>query len=116
MSCFFTVLGYLSQYGLFSCGYNLYVLFTASDNIFKVFFNFFFFFSYNKLDEDDFKEEQNSVARLIHMLHNDDPEEMLKVSHNLILVFCSCLLFILWINLFDFYIQVILEIVFCFMK
>lgn len=76
----------------------------------------FFFFSYNKLDEDDFKEEQNSVARLIHMLHNDDPEEMLKVSHNLILVFCSCLLFILWINLFDFYIQVILEIVFCFMK
>ncbi|KAL5215279.1 hypothetical protein ABZP36_004431 [Zizania latifolia] len=32
-----------------------------------------------KLDDDDFKEEQNSVARLIHMLHNDDHEEMLKV-------------------------------------
>ncbi|KAF9622840.1 hypothetical protein IFM89_034075 [Coptis chinensis] len=26
-----------------------------------------------------FKEEQSSVARLIHMLHNDDPEEMLKI-------------------------------------
>lgn len=32
-----------------------------------------------KLDEEDFKEEQNSVARLIHMLYNDEPEEMLKV-------------------------------------
>ncbi|KAK6118024.1 hypothetical protein DH2020_048233 [Rehmannia glutinosa] len=30
------------------------------------------------LDE-DFKEEQNSVARLIQMLQSDDPEEMLKV-------------------------------------
>ncbi|KAM7517286.1 hypothetical protein LguiA_006869 [Lonicera macranthoides] len=30
-------------------------------------------------DEEDFKEEQNSVARLIHMLYNDDPEEMLKI-------------------------------------
>lgn len=32
-----------------------------------------------QLDEEDFKEEQNSVARLIHMLYNDDPDEMLKV-------------------------------------
>ncbi|KAK4361469.1 hypothetical protein RND71_020421 [Anisodus tanguticus] len=31
------------------------------------------------LDEEDFMEEQNSVARLIQMLHNDDPEEMLKI-------------------------------------
>ncbi|PKA65460.1 Vacuolar protein sorting-associated protein 35B [Apostasia shenzhenica] len=34
-----------------------------------------------ELDEDDFKEEQNSVARLIHMLYNDDPEEMLKIIY-----------------------------------
>ncbi|CAD5167323.1 unnamed protein product [Musa acuminata subsp. malaccensis] len=33
----------------------------------------------DEIDEEDFKEEQNSVARLIHMLHNDDPEEMLKI-------------------------------------
>lgn len=26
-------------------------------------------------------EEQNSVACLIHMLYNDDPEEMLKVHY-----------------------------------
>ncbi|KAI3922606.1 hypothetical protein MKX01_006295 [Papaver californicum] len=32
-----------------------------------------------ELDEEDFKEEQSSVARLIHMQHNDDPEEMLKI-------------------------------------
>lgn len=32
-----------------------------------------------QMDEDDFKEEQNSVARLIQMLYNNDPEEMLKV-------------------------------------
>ncbi|RZC44941.1 hypothetical protein C5167_037894 [Papaver somniferum] len=32
-----------------------------------------------ELDEEDFKEEQSSVAGLIHMLHNDDPEEMLKI-------------------------------------
>lgn len=35
------------------------------------------------VDEEDFKEEQNSVARLIHMLHNDDQEEMLKVCLNI---------------------------------
>ncbi|XP_047972631.1 vacuolar protein sorting-associated protein 35A-like [Salvia hispanica] len=34
--------------------------------------------THDELDE-DFIEEQNSVARLIQMLHNDDPEEMLKV-------------------------------------
>uniref|UniRef100_A0A0E0KKA8 Vacuolar protein sorting-associated protein 35 n=1 Tax=Oryza punctata TaxID=4537 RepID=A0A0E0KKA8_ORYPU len=33
----------------------------------------------DELDDEDFKEEQNSVARLIHMLHNDDHEEMLKI-------------------------------------
>uniref|UniRef100_A0A1D1YWX6 Vacuolar protein sorting-associated protein 35 n=1 Tax=Anthurium amnicola TaxID=1678845 RepID=A0A1D1YWX6_9ARAE len=33
----------------------------------------------DELDEEDFKEEQNSVARLIHTLYNDDPEEMLKI-------------------------------------
>ncbi|KAF8044342.1 hypothetical protein BT93_A2360 [Corymbia citriodora subsp. variegata] len=33
----------------------------------------------DELDEEDFNEEQNSVARLIHMLYNDDPEEMLKI-------------------------------------
>ncbi|EXC35324.1 hypothetical protein L484_026648 [Morus notabilis] len=33
----------------------------------------------DELDEDDFKEEQNSVARLIQMLSNDDPEEMFKI-------------------------------------
>ncbi|XP_055802789.1 vacuolar protein sorting-associated protein 35A-like [Solanum dulcamara] len=33
----------------------------------------------DELDEDDFQEEQNSVAQLIQMLHNDDPEEMLKM-------------------------------------
>ncbi|KAG4973453.1 hypothetical protein AAZX31_11G077300 [Glycine max] len=33
----------------------------------------------DELDEDDFKEEQNSVSRLIQMLYNDDPEEMFKI-------------------------------------
>ncbi|KAK8587553.1 hypothetical protein V6N13_086533 [Hibiscus sabdariffa] len=33
----------------------------------------------DEVDEDDFKEEQNSVARLIQLLHNDDPEEMFKI-------------------------------------
>ncbi|GKU90129.1 hypothetical protein SLEP1_g4169 [Rubroshorea leprosula] len=33
----------------------------------------------DELDEEDFKEEQNSVARLIHMLYNDEPQEMLKI-------------------------------------
>ncbi|KAF3487423.1 hypothetical protein F2Q69_00052434 [Brassica cretica] len=32
-----------------------------------------------EVDEDDFEEEQNSVARLIHMLYSDDPEEMFKI-------------------------------------
>ncbi|XP_041017599.1 vacuolar protein sorting-associated protein 35A-like isoform X1 [Juglans microcarpa x Juglans regia] len=31
------------------------------------------------IDEDDFKEEQNSFARLIQMLYNEDPEEMFKI-------------------------------------
>ncbi|MCD7460278.1 Vacuolar protein sorting-associated protein 35A [Datura stramonium] len=34
---------------------------------------------HEELDEEDFKEEQSSVSRLIQMLHNDDPEEMLKI-------------------------------------
>ncbi|KAF5780144.1 putative vacuolar protein sorting-associated protein [Helianthus annuus] len=33
----------------------------------------------DELDEEDFNEEQNSVARVIHVLYNDDPEEMLKI-------------------------------------
>ncbi|KAK9284232.1 hypothetical protein L1049_023401 [Liquidambar formosana] len=33
----------------------------------------------DELDEEDFKEEQNSVARLIQMLYSDDPEEMFKI-------------------------------------
>lgn len=32
-----------------------------------------------EVDEDDFKEEQNSVARLIQMLYNDDQEEMFQI-------------------------------------
>lgn len=35
--------------------------------------------SEDEIDEEDFSEEQNSVARLINMLHNNDPEEMFKV-------------------------------------
>ncbi|GAB2226264.1 hypothetical protein Droror1_Dr00022065 [Drosera rotundifolia] len=34
---------------------------------------------YDEVDEEDFKEEQNSVARLIQMLHNDDPVQMFKI-------------------------------------
>ncbi|KAF5753058.1 hypothetical protein HS088_TW01G00976 [Tripterygium wilfordii] len=34
---------------------------------------------HEEVDEDDFIEEQNSVARLIQMLHNDVPEEMFKI-------------------------------------
>ncbi|KAL4335913.1 hypothetical protein GQ457_07G027160 [Hibiscus cannabinus] len=33
----------------------------------------------DELDEEDFKDEQNSVAKLIHMLYNDEPEEMGKI-------------------------------------
>ncbi|KAI4386824.1 hypothetical protein MLD38_004723 [Melastoma candidum] len=33
----------------------------------------------DEIDEDDFKEEQNLVARLIQMLCNDEPEEMFKI-------------------------------------
>lgn len=35
--------------------------------------------SVDELDEEDFKEEQNLVARLVHMLVNEDQEEMLKI-------------------------------------
>ncbi|KAG6521466.1 hypothetical protein ZIOFF_018587 [Zingiber officinale] len=34
----------------------------------------------DEIDEEEFKEEQNSVTCLIHMLYNDDLEEMLKVD------------------------------------
>ncbi|KAH9617263.1 hypothetical protein KSS87_006889 [Heliosperma pusillum] len=57
-------------------------------------------------DEEDFKEEQNAVARLVQMLHNDDPEEMFNVlfliplippSIDFLVLFCregfSCRLF-----------------------
>ncbi|XP_010426686.1 PREDICTED: vacuolar protein sorting-associated protein 35C [Camelina sativa] len=33
----------------------------------------------NEIDEEDFQEEQNFVARLVHNLYNDDPEEMSKI-------------------------------------
>lgn len=33
----------------------------------------------DEIDEEDFQEEQNSVARLVHFLYNDDPEEMPKI-------------------------------------
>lgn len=34
---------------------------------------------HDELDGEDFKEEQSFVARLIQMMHSDDPEEMLKI-------------------------------------
>ncbi|MBA0865236.1 hypothetical protein Goshw_010402, partial [Gossypium schwendimanii] len=37
----------------------------------------------DELDEEDFKDEQNSVAKLIHMLYNNEPEEMLKLVRQL---------------------------------
>ncbi|CAE6075856.1 unnamed protein product [Arabidopsis arenosa] len=33
----------------------------------------------DEIDEEDFQEEQNLVARLVHKLYNDDPEEMSKI-------------------------------------
>lgn len=33
----------------------------------------------DEVDDEDFNEEQNAVARLIQMLNNDDPKEMLKI-------------------------------------
>jgi vacuolar protein sorting-associated protein 35 len=35
--------------------------------------------SLDAVDEEDFQEEQNLVARLVHMLVNDDPEQMFLV-------------------------------------
>ncbi|KAK9740029.1 hypothetical protein RND81_03G005700 [Saponaria officinalis] len=35
--------------------------------------------SLDEVDEEDFREEQSSLARLIHMLYNDDPDEMFKI-------------------------------------
>lgn len=35
--------------------------------------------AYDEDDDEDFKEEQNAVARLIQMLHNDDADEMFKI-------------------------------------
>lgn len=37
-----------------------------------------------QLDEEDFKEEQNLVARLVHMLVNDDNEQMFQVSNQIV--------------------------------
>ncbi|KAG4964115.1 hypothetical protein JHK85_041595 [Glycine max] len=37
----------------------------------------------DEVDEEDFNEEQNSVARLIHMFHNDESEEMFKLIRQL---------------------------------
>ncbi|XP_042469465.1 uncharacterized protein LOC122052113 isoform X2 [Zingiber officinale] len=36
----------------------------------------------DEIDEEEFKEEQNSVTCLIHMLYNDDLEEMLKIQRS----------------------------------
>lgn len=78
----------------------------ASANLFFLFTVFFSFFSSlcllhiflcfmcfeKQLDEEDFIEEQNSVACLMHMLHNDDPEEMIKVVFNYTIAFIFMLL------------------------
>uniref|UniRef100_A0A7N2LLR4 Uncharacterized protein n=1 Tax=Quercus lobata TaxID=97700 RepID=A0A7N2LLR4_QUELO len=40
----------------------------------------------DELEEEDFNEEQNSVARLIHMLYNDDPEELLKILVSIFII------------------------------
>ncbi|CAL5194111.1 unnamed protein product [Lathyrus oleraceus] len=45
----------------------------------------------DKIDEEDFSEEQNSVARLINMLHNNDPEEMFKDHANMFSTFLNLL-------------------------
>lgn len=45
---------------------------------------------YLQLDEEDFKEEQSFVARLIQMMHSDDPEEMLKVILSFVLQIDIC--------------------------
>lgn len=55
----------------------------------------YLFFLSMQLDEDDFKEEQNSVARLIQMLYNDDPEEMFKVVY---LSICYCILSLFFVK------------------
>jgi hypothetical protein len=34
----------------------------------------------SQLDQEDFAEEQNLVARLLHVLVNDNPEEQFKVT------------------------------------
>lgn len=39
-----------------------------------------FILAWVQLDEEDFKEEQNLVARLVHMLVNDDNEQMFQVG------------------------------------
>ncbi|KAH9662613.1 vacuolar protein sorting-associated protein 35 [Citrus sinensis] len=46
--------------------------------------------AHDQVDEDDFKEEQNSVARLIQMLQNDDTEEMFKLNTlNMLQIICT---------------------------
>ncbi|KAL9260950.1 Vacuolar protein sorting-associated protein 35A-like protein [Drosera capensis] len=34
---------------------------------------------HDEVDEEDIKEDQNSISRLIQMLHNDDPVQMFKI-------------------------------------
>lgn len=36
-------------------------------------------FQWQQADDEDFKEEQNLMARLVHMLRNDDLEVMFQV-------------------------------------
>ncbi|KAG5006327.1 hypothetical protein JHK85_024869 [Glycine max] len=43
------------------------------------------------VDEEDFNEEQNCVARLIRMLHNDEPEEMFKITIIMFIVKLNCI-------------------------
>lgn len=37
-------------------------------------------FQCEQADDEDFKDEQNLVARLVHMMRNDDLEVMFKVN------------------------------------
>jgi hypothetical protein len=39
-----------------------------------------FILAWVQLDEEHFKEEQNLVAQLVHMLVNDDNEQMFQVG------------------------------------
>ena len=46
--------------------------------------------SYTQVDEEGFNEEKNFVARLMHMLHNDGPDKMLKATISVFIVKFNC--------------------------